>query len=303
MNKKDVLKEIKKGTFFLKDADDKLKADEEVVLESVKLNGLFLKFANEKLKANKKIVVAAVKQNGMSLYFASGTLKADKEVVLAALKNNSEALQYADKKIKKWFESLSLYSQDQLIGQTQDEDLSYTLIGQEITIFNKTFNIKEFTSKNKINKNIQEFLSEAESSSSSMPVLGYLDKNFKKIKSEKSELLDEKKSNIKYEIKNIGDLYKKPSKGKIMMVYYYQYLSSEYKMEFLKEKKKIVFDINNFNGFAVLSEKSKDLDINNESSDKPGDTYIEVILSSGKKLSYTSSEQKELIKVLENTKL
>lgn len=303
MNKKDVLKEIKKGTFFLKDADDKLKADEEVVLESVKLNGLFLKFANEKLKANKKIVVAAVKQNGMSLYFASGTLKADKEVVLAALKNNSEALQYADKKIKKWFESLSLYSQDQLIGQTQDEDLSYTLIGQEITIFNKTFNIKEFTSKNKINKNIQEFLSEAESSSSSMPVLGYLDKNFKKIKSEKSELLDEKKSNIKYEIKNIGDLYKKPSKGNIMMVYYYQYLSSEYKMEFLKEKKKIVFDINNFNGFAVLSEKSKDLDINNESSDKPGDTYIEVILSSGKKLSYTSSEQKELIKVLENTKL
>ena len=303
MNKKDVLKEIKKGTFFLKDADDKLKADEEVVLESVKLNGLFLKFANEKLKANKKIVVAAVKQNGMSLYFASGTLKADKEVVLAALKNNSEALQYADKKIKKWFESLSLYSQDQLIGQTQDEDLSYTLIGQEITIFNKTFNIKEFTSKNKINKNIQEFLSEAESSSSSMPVLGYLDKNFKKIKSEKSELLDEKKSNIKYEIKNIGDLYKKPSKGNIMMVYYYQYLSSEYKMEFLKEKKKIVFDINNFNGFAVLSEKSKDLDINNESSGKQSDTYIEVILSSGKKLSYTSSEQKELIKVLENTKL
>ena len=53
MNKKEVLKEIKKGTFFLKDADDKLKVDEEVVLESVKLNGLFLKFADEKLIKSK----------------------------------------------------------------------------------------------------------------------------------------------------------------------------------------------------------------------------------------------------------
>ena len=48
MNKKKVLSEIKKGTLFLKDADDKLKADEEVVLESVKLNGLYLKFADDK---------------------------------------------------------------------------------------------------------------------------------------------------------------------------------------------------------------------------------------------------------------
>ena len=37
MNRKEVFKEIKKGTFFLKDADETLKADEEVVLESVKL--------------------------------------------------------------------------------------------------------------------------------------------------------------------------------------------------------------------------------------------------------------------------
>ena len=51
MNKKDVLKEIKKGTFFLKDADDKLKAGEEVVLESVKLNGLYLKFADIDLQS------------------------------------------------------------------------------------------------------------------------------------------------------------------------------------------------------------------------------------------------------------
>ena len=294
MNKKEVLKEIKKGTFFLKDADDKLKADEEVVLESVKLNGLFLKFADEKLKGNKNIVLAAVKQNGMSIYFASKKLKADKEIAQEAVKNNSEALEYVDSKLKNSLKNLD---------NQKSESLLYKLIGQEITIYNKIFNVEDFKINSKIKKSIKDFIKEAEQSSSSMPVLGILDKNCKKIQKEKSELLDEKSSDIKYEIKNIGDLYKKPAKGKVMMVYYYQYLSSEYDLEFLKEKKKIVFDINNFNGLAVLSEKNKDLDINNESSDKPGDTYIEVIMSSGKKLSYTTSEQKKLIKDLENTKL
>ena len=290
MNKKDVLKEIKKGTFFLKDADDKLKADEEVVLESVKLNGLYLKFADDKLKGNKNVVLAAVKQNGMSIYFASTKLKADKEIAQEAVKNNSEAIEYVDSKLKN-------------IDDQKSGSLLYKLVGQEITIFSQVFNVEDFKISSKIKKTIKDFIKEAEQSSSSMPVLGILDKNCKKIQKEKSELLDEKSSDTKYEIKNIGDLYKKPAKGKVMMVYYYQYLSSEYDIEFLKEKKKIVFDINNFNGLAVLSEKNKDLDINNESSDKPGDTYIEVILSSGKKLSYTTSEQKKLIKDLENTKL
>lgn len=294
MNKKEVLSEIKKGTFFLKDADDKLKADEEVVLESVKLNGLYLKFADEKLKGNKKIVLAAVKQNGMSIYFASNKLKADKEIAQEAVKNNSEALEYVNSKLKDSLKN---------IDDQKSESLLYKLIGQEITIFNQVFNVEDFKMSSKIKKNINNFIKEAEQSSSSMPVLGILDKNFKKIQKEKSELLNEKSSNTKYEIKNIGDLYKKPAKGKILMVYYYQYLSSEYNLEFLKEKKKIVFDINNFNGFAVFSEKNKDLDINNESSGKPSDTCIEVVLSSGKKLIYTSSEQKKLIKDLENTKL
>ena len=294
MNKKEVLKEIRKGTFFLKDADDKLKGDEEVVLESVKLNGLYLKFAEEKLKANKKIVLAAVKQNGMSIYFASNKLKADKEIALEAVKNNNEALEFVDSKLK-----ISLKN----IDNQKSESLLYKLLGQEITIYNKVFNVEDFKISSKIKKNINDFIKEAEQSSSSMPVLGILDKNFKKIKKEKSELLDEKNSDTKYEIKNIGDLYKKPAKGKVILVYYYQYLSSEYDLEFLKDRKKIVFDINNFNGFAVFSEKNKDLAVNNESSGKPSDTYIEVILSSGKKLSYSSSEQKELIKDLENTKL
>ena len=294
MKKKKILSEIKKGTLFLKDVDDKLKADEEVVLESVKFNGLYLKFADKKLKASKKIVLAAVKQNGMSIYFASNKLKADEEIAQEAVKNNCEALEYVDSKLKDSLKNID----DQKSGS-----LLYKLVGQEITIFNQVFNVEDFKIKSKIKKNINDFIKEAEQSSSSMPVLGILDKNFKKIKKEKSELLDEKNSDTKYEIKNIGDLYKKPAKGKILMVYYYQYLSTEYDLEFLKKRNKIVFDINNFNGFAVFSEKNKDLAVNNESSDKPSDTYIEVILSSGKKLSYTSSEQKKLIKDLENTNL
>ena len=294
MNKKKVLSKIKKGTLFLKDADDKLKADEEVVLESVKFNGLYLKFADEKLKANKKIVLAAVKQNGMSIYFASNELKADKEIAHEAIKNNSEALEYVDSKLKDSLKNID----DQKSGS-----LLYKVVGQEITIFNQGFSREDFKKRAKIKKNINNFIKNAEQSSSSMPVLGILDKNCKKIQKEKSELLDEKSSNTKYEIKNIGDLYKKPAKGKILMVYYYQYLSTEYDLEFLKKRKKIVFDINNFNGFAVFSEKNKDLGVNNESSGKPSDTYIEVILSSGKKLSYTSGDQKKLIKNLENAKL
>jgi hypothetical protein len=229
----------------------------------------------------------------MSIYFASNKLKADKEIA-EAVKNNGEALEYVDSKLKNSLKNLD----DQKSGS-----LLYKLIGQEITIYNKIFNVEDFKISTKIKKNLNDFINEAEQSSTSMPVIGILDKNSKKIQKEKSELLDEKNSDTKYEIKNIGDLYKKPAKGKVMMVYYYQYLSSEYDLEFLKERKKIVFDINNFNGLALLSEKNKDLDINNESSGKASDTYIEVILSSGKKLSYTSNEQKKLIKDLENTKL
>ena len=62
-------------------------------------------------------------------------------------------------------------------------------------------------------------------------------------------------------------------------------------------------DKNKISTYRLILSGIKDLDINNESSGKPSDTYIEVILSSGKKLSYPSGEQKKLIKDLENTKL
>lgn len=289
MNKKEILKKIKNGTFFLKDADDRLKGDEEVVLESVKLNGLYLKFADEKLKANKKIVLTAVKQNGMAIYFANNKLKADKEIALEAVKNNIEALEYVDSKIKNSLKN---------IGNQKSGSSLYKLIGQEITIYNQVFDAENFKTSSKIKKNLNDFIKKAEQSSSSIPVLGILDKNSKKIKSEKSELVDEKTTKIKYEIKNLGDLFKTPPKGKIMLLYYYQYLSSEYKIEFHKEQKKILFKINNFNNLAILSEKNENIDFNNKSSDKPSENYIEVFFDHGKKKSYNLEAKDQLIKDL-----
>ena len=48
--------------------------------------------------------------------------KQDKEVVLEAMKNDIDSLKLADKKIIKWFESLSLWSRDQLLGLNKGKD-------------------------------------------------------------------------------------------------------------------------------------------------------------------------------------
>jgi hypothetical protein len=64
--------------------------------------------------------------------------------------------------------------------------LLYKLIGQEITIYNKIFNVEDFKISTKIKKNLNDFINEAEQSSTSMPVIGIFDKNSKKIQKEKS---------------------------------------------------------------------------------------------------------------------
>ena len=53
---------------------------------------------------------------------------------------------------------------------------------------------------------------------------------------------------------------------------------------------------------AILSKNNKDIDFNNNSADKPTETYIKVFLSNGKKLEHRLSDQKQLIKDLENIK-
>ena len=93
MDKKEALKQIKAGKdeedndyFTLADADEKLKADKEVVLAAVKQNGLALEYADKKLKADKEVVLAAVKQDADALRFADKKLRADKKIVMAKTK-------------------------------------------------------------------------------------------------------------------------------------------------------------------------------------------------------------------------
>ena len=96
MDRKEVLKKIKKNTI----STDELK----------------------KFSKDKQVIISAVKKNGSNLKFADKQLKNDKEVVLEAIKNDIDSLKLADKKIIKWFESLSMYSRDQLLGLNKDGD-------------------------------------------------------------------------------------------------------------------------------------------------------------------------------------
>ena len=49
MDKKESLRQIKAGDFFLADADKKLKADREIVLAAVKQNGLAFSHTTDKM--------------------------------------------------------------------------------------------------------------------------------------------------------------------------------------------------------------------------------------------------------------
>ena len=168
-----------------------------------------------------------------------------------------------------------------------DENPTHSLVGEEITYYNKTFDFKDFTNKKKIKKNIEDFISDAESPSESMPVLGHLDKDSKKIISSASELMDHESSTIKYEFKNMGDFFKKPPKGKMTLIFYYQYLSSEYKIKFNEKQKKILFKVNKFNDFALIPwENNENMEIEPESANDGTGTYIEVLFDNGKKNSY-----------------
>ena len=58
MDKKEVLKQIKAGNFSLGDADEKLKADKEVVLAAVKQNKEALQHLDKAYKIRKQIGAA-----------------------------------------------------------------------------------------------------------------------------------------------------------------------------------------------------------------------------------------------------
>ncbi len=172
------------------------------------------------------------------------------------------------------------------------------LVGQEITIFSKIYSVEDFKNSDNIGKIVHEFIEEAESSSS-IPVLGVLDGELKNVSSENSRLIDSKNNSIEYTIKHIGNLIEPPSHDKILLIYYYLYLSSEYEINFLKEMEKVMFNVNNFNNLAILSENNKDIDFQNNSADDSTDTYIKAILSNGKIFEYTQDDQEHLVSDLE----
>ena len=47
---------------------------------------------------------------------------------------------------------------------------------------------------------------------------------------------------------------------------------------------KVMFNVNNFNNLAILSEKNKDIDFQNNSADDSTDTYIKVSITTFPKL-------------------
>ena len=55
MDRKKIFKEIENGNFSLQDADEKLKADKEIVLAALKESGDDLEYVDDKLKTNKKL--------------------------------------------------------------------------------------------------------------------------------------------------------------------------------------------------------------------------------------------------------
>ena len=85
----------------------------------------------------------------------------------------------------------------------------------------------------------------------------------------------------------MGDFIEKPPKGKMTLIFYYQYLSSEYKIRFNEKQKKILFKINRFNDLALISwENNETMEIDSESANDGTGTYIEVLFDNGKKNSY-----------------
>ena len=47
---------------------------------------------------------------------------------------------------------------EEIKEENLDENQTYSLIGEEITYYNKTFDVKDFTNKKKIKKNIEDFI-------------------------------------------------------------------------------------------------------------------------------------------------
>ena len=84
---------------FVKNLDEDMTDDIDVMMEVVKKNGRFLSYASTALKANPELVLTAVK-NGRALHYASEDCCANPEIALAAVKNSREAYNFISPTIR-----------------------------------------------------------------------------------------------------------------------------------------------------------------------------------------------------------
>ena len=177
-------------------------------------------------------------------------------------------------------------NQSKTINEVKKTD-TYKLIGQEITIFSKLISKEDFKGEQKTKKSLSNFVKESESLSSSYPVIGISENNKKNELREKSELLNNSNVNVNFDIKD-----------KILLVYYYQYLSTSYNLKFKKDIKNLILDTSNFNNLAILRDNSKQYTFELEESDKASETYICAILPNGKIIEETLKDKNKIIKKL-----
>jgi len=293
IDKEIVLAAVKQDGFNLYFADESLKKDREIVILAVKNSGIALKHADESLTKDREIVMASVKQNGSALYFADETLKKDKEIVMAAVNQDAEALDYADESLKKDKDIIQLA----LKQNDSEESLSYTLVGEELTYHSEIISKADLSSVEKIEKQIDDFIENSDSSSSSYPVIGFMENpEGSKLSGFISSTLEDSENNIiEYKIINNGLLIDKPKQGEITFIYYYKYLSSSYSLVPLASHKNVSFEINIFNNEAVIFTEQKQFEFESEEADKETETRLQILFDDGKNIEDTIDNKNNLI--------
>mmetsp|Transcript_154140 Transcript_154140/g.272128 ORF Transcript_154140/g.272128 Transcript_154140/m.272128 type:complete len:284 (+) Transcript_154140:75-926(+) len=95
-----MIRDIETGQLHLKDIDDELRSDRDIVLAALRRDGHSLQFVSDALRSDPDVVLAAVKISGRSLEYASTSLQADKELVMLAVSQDGLAIRYADRQLR-----------------------------------------------------------------------------------------------------------------------------------------------------------------------------------------------------------
>ena len=76
-----------KATWVIAYADDKIKANRELILKCAKLDGQVLYYASPELRDDKEVVIAAVTQKPLIVKYASRRLRQDLDVAKVTITN------------------------------------------------------------------------------------------------------------------------------------------------------------------------------------------------------------------------